>query len=317
MYKKIVVAAIVTSLLTACATGTSKEDSGAIIGTVLGAALGSQLGKGDGRIAGALVGAFAGGMLGKQLGAYFDEQDRKRMEDASQKAAETGKPQVYISQKTGARYEVTALDATYREGPEVSIVDGINTSVPLVNEKKLLQTQRDTVIRSSPLKNSKIMHRLKRGSIVDVVATVRSAPWVLVAENDVAIGYIERSALSEPGAVNFSQSAKTGKRIRNAASLPNQTTGGVKAETSVSKATRSDPATGLLQKTVVPAPHGTTLTPTKITTAPVPQSGVKKVSLVTECRVNEHRFTLPDGKIVVDKTQYCRMPPKGMVPIRI
>ena len=99
------VAGMATALVmvTGCAAGTDGKPSNQTMGTVLGAGLGGAIGgfafhSAGGAIGGALVGALAGNLVGRAL----DDQERRRLAEATQRAfvAETNEPTVYTVEPT-------------------------------------------------------------------------------------------------------------------------------------------------------------------------------------------------------------------------
>lgn len=94
------VAGMATALVmvTGCVTGSDSRPSNQAMGTVLGAGLGGTIGgfafhSAGGAIGGALIGALAGNLVGRAL----DDQERRRLAEATQRAfvAETNEPTVY------------------------------------------------------------------------------------------------------------------------------------------------------------------------------------------------------------------------------
>lgn len=80
-----------------------KKTIGAITGGVIGAAAGSQVGSGKGKVLAVLVGAGAGAYVGSKIGGYLEERDKKKMSEATQKAAETSQPQTFTNPDTGVQ----------------------------------------------------------------------------------------------------------------------------------------------------------------------------------------------------------------------
>jgi len=95
--------ATVLVVMTGCAAGSDSRPSNQTMGTVLGAGLGGAIGglafhSAGGVIGGALVGALAGNLVGRAL----DDQERRRLAEATQRAfvAETNEPTVYTVEPT-------------------------------------------------------------------------------------------------------------------------------------------------------------------------------------------------------------------------
>jgi surface antigen len=101
-------------MVTGCVTGSDGRPSNQTMGTVLGAGLGGTIGglafhSAGGAIGGALVGALAGNLVGRAL----DDQERRRLAEATQRAfvAETNEPTVYTVEPTRPTTATTAAQA--------------------------------------------------------------------------------------------------------------------------------------------------------------------------------------------------------------
>jgi surface antigen len=99
-------------MVTGCVTGRDGGPSNQAMGTVLGAGLGGTIGglafhSAGGAIGGALVGALAGNIVGRAL----DDQERRRLADATQRAfvAETNEPTVFTVEPTRPTGSMTAV----------------------------------------------------------------------------------------------------------------------------------------------------------------------------------------------------------------
>lgn len=93
------------ALVTGCMTGSDGRPSNQAMGTVIGAGLGGTVGglafgSVGGVVGGALVGAIAGNLVGRAL----DDQERRRLAEATQRAfdAETNQPTVYTVEPQAA-----------------------------------------------------------------------------------------------------------------------------------------------------------------------------------------------------------------------
>ncbi|MCY1406530.1 hypothetical protein D9M71_217990 [compost metagenome] len=80
-----------------------------MIGGVLGGLAGAKVsGKSD-RVAGIAIGTAVGAVIGYGVGRYLDENDRKKMADATVQTAESGQPQVVRSPDSGATIRTTPV----------------------------------------------------------------------------------------------------------------------------------------------------------------------------------------------------------------
>ncbi|UYN93633.1 MAG: hypothetical protein KIT25_16440 [Enhydrobacter sp.] len=125
--------AAVLVLATGCMTGRDGGPSNQTMGTVLGAGIGGAVGglafnSAGGVIGGALVGALAGNLVGRAL----DEQERRRLAEATQRAfvTDTNEATVYTveptsASSTGARSSTPAtVVAAKPVGPRATRTDG-------------------------------------------------------------------------------------------------------------------------------------------------------------------------------------------------
>jgi surface antigen len=92
MLKKLgifLIAALLSIALVGCTTtGGSKEATGTGVGAGVGALLGGVIANNSGNnpFVGAAIGAAIGGLIGNRIGAYLDEQERKALAAATQRA---------------------------------------------------------------------------------------------------------------------------------------------------------------------------------------------------------------------------------------
>jgi surface antigen len=73
----------------------------AVVGAAAGGALGYQLAGSDQRAEGTALGTFFGGLVGYGLARYLEEQDRRRLAEATQETLSTGRPQTWSNPDTG------------------------------------------------------------------------------------------------------------------------------------------------------------------------------------------------------------------------
>jgi surface antigen len=85
---KTVAIILAITTLQSCSDTMNKQTGGTLIGGATGALIGAQFGKGGGKVAAAALGALAGGFVGGQIGKGMDEQDRRLLQQSSQKALE-------------------------------------------------------------------------------------------------------------------------------------------------------------------------------------------------------------------------------------
>ena len=155
---RIVGAVAALAVMTGCITNDSGEPTNQTTGTVLGTALGSTIGglafgSVGGVVGGTLVGALAGNLVGRAL----DDQERRRLAEATQRAyvGETNEPVTYtVEPKTpppaqiaqapaSAPVQPTVVAAT-PVGPKASRPDGSTCRPIELTATKNGQTTRET-----------------------------------------------------------------------------------------------------------------------------------------------------------------------------
>jgi surface antigen len=153
---RIVGAAAALGMMTGCITNDGGEPTNQTTGTVLGAALGSTVGglafgSVGGVIGGTLVGALAGNLVGRAL----DDQERRRLAEATQRAyaGETNEPVTYTVEpkapppaqtaQAPAPAQPTVVAAT-PVGPKASRPDGSTCRPIELTATKNGQTTRET-----------------------------------------------------------------------------------------------------------------------------------------------------------------------------
>ena len=119
-------ATVALALLGGCVTNEQGGPSNQTLGTLLGAGVGGAVGglafnSAGGVIGGALVGALAGNLVGRAL----DQQERRRLAEATQQAfvAQTNQPTVYTVEQSSSTTPATVV-AAKPVGPAATKTDG-------------------------------------------------------------------------------------------------------------------------------------------------------------------------------------------------
>ena len=182
--------------LAGCANqgGTSNETMGTATGAVLGGIAGSLVGKGNGRILTGLAGAAIGGFIGNRIGASLDERERADLAAQSRQALSAPVDNAPVNWKSDHSDSAATLTAsnTRQETRTVSVVRDA-TVAPATDLDPIGSTYRAryaTTIRLAPNGASGVVGPLANGERVEAVGRVRSAPWVMVARNGKAVGYV-------------------------------------------------------------------------------------------------------------------------------
>ena len=334
--KSIITLALISVGLVGCAnSGGPKEDVGAVLGTLAGALIGSQVGKGQGRTLATILGAIGGGLLGKQFGRYLDEEDRKKVAEATQISAESNSAQVYVSPKSGAKVTMTPTgQSTYELGPEILVVRGVDTRVPLIADRQSLLVRGNTDILAGPITSAKPLKRLATGEPVDVLARVANSPFRLVAQNGVAIGYLEAANLITAEEVKTTKEreeklalerkqleAKAAQAKRTATARNTRPAAPGKPQEPSVKAVEvasapTSPFAGPAGSAADPATASVPVAVAVVAVVSAPVSGTQspsdfqKISVSSECRVIKRQVEVPNGPRGVEDVKLCKEPPK-------
>lgn len=321
--KKITVCAI-AFVLSACATDAGqKEQTGAILGAVIGGILGGAISGDRHRTTGVVAGALAGGLLGGQVGRYFDEQDRRRIAEASEKALREGARQSYVSPRTGARVVMTPGESTYEPGRAVPALATVYTAGNLRAESRQAYAATDLQVRASPSVTADVTGRFMRGEQLDVVASVPDSSYRLVARESIGIGYaiesdlvasladlpplLEPQLASAPSAdipVPKSPSKPPAKR----ASKPIAKT--AKATAVKPDVSQTPPVTRVPETTTIAETK-----PSQFVSSPAVPQEVRSVTVAKECKAMTYDVALPNGQRSRGVQKYCNEPPAGWQPV--
>lgn len=190
-FRQVIGAILAGSLVSGCGTQARKEDTGAMVGAIGGAAVGSQVGGGNGRTAAVIVGAVAGGVLGAKYGRHLDEQDRRNVTHATERALATGAPQVYTAHDSGAKVTVTPGRSTYEPAlrMQITVAPGVDTNYRLRADRRTVFAMTDMDLRAAPRLTSKTTLVYRRGERAEVVAIVPNSSYRLVSIDGTAVGY--------------------------------------------------------------------------------------------------------------------------------
>lgn len=188
-------------LLATAACQTTKQDVGTVIGGVLGAAAGSQIGDGGGRVVAVIVGAAAGAWIGNQIGQYLDEEDQKRLAEATQTTAVSGQPISWTNPDTGVSGTTRVVkEETRSENVAVPVLKERVTELPpfeYIGERYSVASASN--VRGGPGTDYKVVDSLNAGQTVDVIGEVEGKPWYLVGENGVGNGFVFNKLLKPTG----------------------------------------------------------------------------------------------------------------------
>ena len=175
-----------------CAAPGSKQIIGAVSGGVVGGLIGNRIAGGN-RTLGTVIGSAVGATAGSWIGCKLQIGDQRKAQAAVARAATEGQAQSWSSIDTGVSGSAVPLAS-----PQLAKLRFPGTVVP--NDRYDGRTGTFVAggranLRASPDINSTLVGTLNPGERVTVVAGVENAPWLLVAENGVARGYVSEPLL--------------------------------------------------------------------------------------------------------------------------
>lgn len=189
-----------TGLSSCASTDGSNTQDGAVIGAIAGAILGAAIS--EDKEKGALIGAAAGGLIGAGIGRFLDLRDRERLAQSTQETIVTGDEQTWSNPETGvtAKTVVTQTTAEPQQRQIPVLKDKVEQTPPLefIGDNYIAKSASN--VRGGPGTDYKVVGRLDQGASTQVVGKVEGKEWFMVAEQDVASGFVATSLLRSGGA---------------------------------------------------------------------------------------------------------------------
>ena len=178
--------------------GLDKQKLGAVAGGALGLLAGSQVGGGRGRTLAMITGGIAGAYLGGVIGRKLDAKDRiaatQALENLDDNASHT-----FTNPDTGktTTFTVNNTRKVVREMPIVRRKQVAKASaIELIG--KPYKALKNANLRNAPsTSGTTVVGGLKAGEVFTAVGKVSQQPWIMVAQNNITIGYIHKSLVAE------------------------------------------------------------------------------------------------------------------------
>lgn len=199
--RKIMAASVATSILflSGCQTmGVSKQHLGSGLGAVAGVLVGSQIGGGSGRKWAMALGGLAGAYLGGVIGQHLDEQDRlaatQALEHLNDRQSTT-----YSNPQTGKQTTFT-VNSTRQVQKEVPIVryKSVQAAPAMELIGKTYVALKSSNVRNAPTtQGSVVLSGLQPGENFTAVGKVKNKPWIMVAKDDISVGYVHASLVTQ------------------------------------------------------------------------------------------------------------------------
>lgn len=179
----------------------NKQTAGTVVGAVGAGLLTGLL---THNVAAGLAGAAAGGLIGNRIGASLDGEDCRALAVQSAMALRLGQDGVataWNSARTGAAATIVPSNTRTVSRP-ISIARNTNVTpspnLEVIGANYLVRRDEPLRLAASASAPVSAEEPLQNGSFVRVVGRVPKQPWLLVARQGVAVGYVEQSALASP-----------------------------------------------------------------------------------------------------------------------
>ncbi|HMS20380.1 SH3 domain-containing protein [uncultured Sphingorhabdus sp.] len=180
-----------------CPAEGSKQKIGAAVGGVVGGIAGNRVIKGK-RVLGTIVGGAAGAALGSWIGCKLQIGDQRKAQKALEQAAANGQSQQWNNSETGAYGSATVVAGSTLNG--LRFPPNVMPYSQYDGRSGIFVSNGRVNLRSLPTTSSDIVGTLHAGEQVEVVAGTLNAPWLLVAQNGVARGYVSAPLLVQNAA---------------------------------------------------------------------------------------------------------------------
>ena len=198
------IAIVLTSAMAAgCATMEMSEENkgalGAAVGAIAGVFLAKEAGASDWQaiLAGAAIG-YAGYRIGKHL-SRNDEAALQRRTAAALASSPDGQTVEWHSDESDAKALITTRNSR-QERKEIDILRDrrVTTPPPIdVIGMPYVSVGSSVNLRAGPSTDTQVVGSLNRGEVVHAIGKVRGAPWVMIGKNDIAMGYVHESLVTE------------------------------------------------------------------------------------------------------------------------
>jgi len=172
----------------------NKENIGKGIGAITGAIIGSNIGGGRGRTAAIAAGALAGYWAGGKIGASLSQQDRRGIDQATNRAISSGKATAWRNPDTGTRTRVSVRNS--RADNPRNLKPALNRlpTIELINAYYVPSTRIN--VRGGPGTEFAVLSTIGQGQKVPVVGKVVDSNWYLIAEQGKASGFLYAPLMS-------------------------------------------------------------------------------------------------------------------------
>lgn len=203
-----------------CAASGNKQTIGAAAGAAIGGLAGNRIAGSGSRTIGTILGGALGAAAGSALGCKLQKNEQAKAERATEEALAKNQNQTWKNDETGASgtVEVSSATATGAALANTKFAKGVEPAVGFTKVGAAYTATAAANIRSAPATKGKSLGKLTIGQSVWVPASVKGQPWMLVAQDGIAKGYVSAPLLKR-AATNVA-SASGCKTVKQTVSTP-------------------------------------------------------------------------------------------------
>ncbi|MGS0676370.1 SH3 domain-containing protein [Shewanella sp. 125m-1] len=200
--------------ITGCqSTANDNQSIGMATGAILGGLIGTQIGDGTGRTVAIASGALLGGWLGSEIAAMLSQSEQKELNQT------TGKTLNDVPDNQTVEWKSRETDSTVKMTPTNTESKSRNSSLvklkevqappkmKLINQPYISTTSAN--VRSGAGTQYPLVGGLQPGESFYAVGKVVGSPWVVVAKNNVTLGYVHQDLVAPQSATLVSATSQS------------------------------------------------------------------------------------------------------------
>jgi surface antigen len=181
-------------------TGNESQSIGIATGALIGGLIGTQVGDGNGRTIAIASGALLGGWLGGEIATMLSQSEQKELSQTTGKALEEvpdNQTVEWKSRETNSTVKMTPSN-TNLKSRNSSLVKLKEVNAPpklkLINEPYV--STKSANVRSGAGTQYSLVGGLQPGESFYAVGQVLGSPWIVVAKNNVTLGYVHQDLVT-------------------------------------------------------------------------------------------------------------------------
>lgn len=203
-----------------CESSGNKQTIGAAAGAAIGGLAGNRIAGSGSRTLGTILGGALGAAAGSALGCKLQKNEQAKAERATEEALAKNQNQTWKNDETGASgtVEVSSATATGAAFANTKFAKGVEPAAGFTKIGAAYTATAAANIRSAPATKASSLGKLTTGQSVWVPASVKGQPWMLVAQDGIAKGYVSAPLLKR--ATTSVASASGCKLVKQTVSTP-------------------------------------------------------------------------------------------------